>query len=119
MRTTLLVLATALCSSACMVSSDTDGDSSLLIENESSFILDEVHVAPVESRSWGPNLVPEALFPGEAVEVILDCGNYDVLVVDETGVDCVLGDVDVCFSGAVWTVTDFTLDVCAFAPAAP
>src|SRR5262245_56875697 len=104
--------------SACVVESG-DGDSSLIVDNQSSFILDEVHVADVNSRSWGPNLVPEALFPGESVEIVVDCGVYDVLVVDETGLECILAGIDLCFDTGVWVITDATLDTCAFGAAPP
>jgi hypothetical protein len=100
--------------SACVITDDSGNDSTITVDNESSFVLDEVHVAPVDSQSWGPNLVPEALFPGESVDISVSCDFYDVLVVDETGVDCVLSDLDLCFSSGVWVVTDGTLDNCAF-----
>jgi hypothetical protein len=100
--------------SACIISDGGGGDSDLTIDNESSFVLEEVHVADVGDPTWGPNLVPEALFPGESVTVVLDCGTYDVLVVDETGVECVLSGFDLCFESGTWVVTDGTLDACAF-----
>ena len=99
---------------ACVVATDDGTDSLLTIENESSFVIEEVHVAPVDSRSWGPNLVPEALFPGEAVDIAVSCDVYDVLVVDETGLDCVLSGIDLCFSSGTWVITDNTLDDCFF-----
>jgi hypothetical protein len=71
-------------------------------------------VASVDSRSWGPNLVPEALFPGESVDISVSCDTYDVLVVDETGLDCILPAIDLCFSSGTWVITDSTLDNCAF-----
>ena len=45
------------------------------------------------------NLLPDFLFPGEEL-VITDirCGYYDVLVVDETGVNCTLTDIGLCVS---------------------
>jgi hypothetical protein len=111
MRTPILVLAAL---SACFVSADTTGDSSLIIDNQSDYVIDEVHVAPVDSRSWGPNLVPEALFPGESIEIVVDCDVYDVLIVDELGIECVLAGIDLCFDSDVWVITNHTLDVCAF-----
>jgi hypothetical protein len=99
----------------CFVTTSDDGtDSTLTVENQSSFTIEEVHVAPVESTEWGPNLVPEALLPGEAVDIDVSCGTYDVLVVDETNTDCVLTSFDLCFSSGTWVVTDATLDRCAF-----
>jgi hypothetical protein len=37
-------------------------------------------------------------------------------VVDETGVQCELASLDLCFDDGLWVIDDFTLDVCAFAP---
>src|SRR5688572_27529497 len=115
MKNLILTVATAvaLSSTACAVES-TD-DSSLLIVNDSSYVLVEVRLAEVGDRSWGQNLLPDVLFPGDQLEITdIDCGTYDVLVTDETGVDCVLASLDLCFSDEVWVIDDFTLDTCAF-----
>lgn len=121
MQKTILAVLTALTVStaACAVQSEVgvDDDSTFLIVNESSYVLTEVRIAEVGDRSWGPNLLPDVLFPGEELLITdIECGSYDVLVTDETGVDCVLGNVDLCFTDDEWVITDFTLDVCAFAP---
>jgi hypothetical protein len=119
MRNLILACAAvlALSTSACAVEAGVgDGDSTFLIVNDSSYVLTEVRIAEVGDRSWGPNLLPDVLFPGEELLITdIECGTYDVLVTDETGVDCVLGNVDLCLSDDTWVVTDFTLDVCAFA----
>jgi hypothetical protein len=107
------LFAVLLAVSACVITDD-GTDSLLTIDNESSFVIEEVHVAPVDSRSWGPNLVPEALFPGESVDIAVSCDVYDVLVVDETGLDCVLPSIDLCFSSGTWVITDTTLNDCFF-----
>ena len=55
---------------------------------------------------WGPNLVPDVLYPGEAITAYgFPCGYYDVLVVDETGLECTLSAPRHCIapSGAVVT----------------
>ncbi len=99
---------------ACVVATD---DSTLTIENRSSYVLTEIYVAAVDDPSWGPNLLVDDLFPGEDLIVTdFDCDTYDVLVVDETGVECELDGIDLCANDEYWTVDDFTLDVCAFAP---
>jgi hypothetical protein len=107
----------ALAATGCIVSSDDDDDddSTLTVVNDSSFVITEIHVAAVDSPSWGPNLVPDELFPGEEVLITgIDCDFYDVMVTDKTGVDCVLADFDLCFDDATWFVDDATLDACAF-----
>lgn len=115
----LAVLAVSTGAVACAVEGEVvvDDDSTFLIVNDSSYVLTEVRIAEVGDRSWGPNLLPDVLFPGEELLITdIECGTYDVLVTDETGVDCVLGNVDLCLSDDEWVITDFTLDVCAFAP---
>lgn len=104
---------------ACVASTDGGSDiddSTLTIVNDSSYVITEVHLAEVGSRSWGRNLVPEELYPGEELLVVdIDCGTYDVMVTDETGLDCILGNLDLCFDDDAWVIDDFTLDTCAFA----
>lgn len=125
MRTTRILFAAALAVSAsaaagCVAS---DGgnlpppDATFTISNQSSYFLDEIRLAPIDSRSWGEDLV-DTLAPGEDLVVTnIRCGTYDVLVVDETGVECELHSIDMCANDDSWVITDTTLDVCAFNPA--
>jgi hypothetical protein len=93
------------------------GDSTLTISNDSSYWLEEIHLAHVSDPSWGPDLVDGALAPGEEIIIVdIECGRYDVLVVDETGVECELHNFDLCFDDGHWIVDDLTLDICAFGP---
>jgi hypothetical protein len=94
-----------------------DGDSELVIANRSDFVLVEVHIAEVNDPSWGPNLLPDVLFPGEDLVIVdIDCGTYDVLVVDELGTSCELASNRLCFDSDVWVIDNTTLAICAFAP---
>jgi hypothetical protein len=93
------------------------GDSTLTISNQSSYFIDQIHLAEVSDPTWGPDLIDGSLAPGEEVTIVdIDCGTYDVLVVDETGVECELANLDLCFDDEAWVIDDLTLDVCAFAP---
>jgi hypothetical protein len=87
---------------------------SLSVENDSSFTLTEVRVAPVDQVDWGPNLLPDVLFPGESLTIDLDCDTYDVLVSDNAGRSCELDSLDLCFSDDIWHVDDATLANCGF-----
>jgi hypothetical protein len=122
MRTTRILFAAALALTAaagtgCVASDDGSTDATFTISNQSSYYLDEIRLAPIDSRSWGADLV-DSLAPGEDL-VITDirCDTYDVLVVDETGVECTLQSIDMCANDDNWVIDDVTLDVCAFAPA--
>lgn len=101
---------------ACTASVEPGPDSTITVVNQSSFFIDELHVAEVSDPTWGPDLVDGALPPGEEITIAVDCGTYDVLVVDETGVECELAGLDLCFDDGEWVITDTTLDVCAFGP---
>ena len=94
-----------------------DGTSDLTIANDSSYVITEVRIAHVSDPNWGPNLLPQPLFPGDDLHISsIECGRWDVMVVDNTGVDCVLGNLELCFDSDIWVVDDFTLDTCAFNP---
>lgn len=115
-RTLFLAAAvTAATLGGCVISDDDPSDSTLTVANESSYWLEELHLAHVNDPSWGPDLISGALAPGEEI-VIYDiaCGRYDVLVVDETGVECELANLDLCFDDDLWIIDDLTLDICAF-----
>jgi hypothetical protein len=112
---TLLIPFVMVAALAGCVSSDEDDivNGSLLVENDSSFVLVDLRVAEINDPSWGPNLIgPEALFPGESIEVFVDCGFYDVLIEDELGAVCELRDVDLCFRDVAWVITDSQLAAC-------
>jgi hypothetical protein len=117
MSRTLVPFAAALLAggfAACTATTSTS-TGQITIDNQSSFTLTEVHITDVGSRSWGPNLVPQTLAPGDEVDIsTFDCGHYDVLVIDETGANCVLSDLDLCFSNDLWVIDDSTLASCAF-----
>ena len=109
----VLGLATLLGASACTGG----GDSSFVIANRSDYVLDEVRITEVNDPTWGPNLLPDVLYPGEDLVITnIDCGTYDVLVVDELGSDCELHNNDLCFDTDRWVIDNLTLDVCAFSP---
>ncbi len=113
----LALVLTVVTSPACIFVDDDDeelADSTLTIANESSFVFEEIRVAAIDEPTFGPNLIPDLLFPGERVTVVLACDVYDVLIVDETGLECVLEGLDLCFDDALWVIDDVDLDICAF-----
>jgi len=87
---------------------------SIRIFNVSSSVLLEVRVAEIDSPAYGPNLVPEGLFPGESIDVSLACGIYDVLVVDRFSLFCEAFSVDACAIDAELVVDDSFLENCGF-----
>lgn len=92
-----------------------DPDSTLLVVNESDFVIEELFITDVDASGWGPDLTAgDVLFPEEELLVTdISCGFYDVLMVDETGLECEVLDIDLCFDDATWVITNDTCDVFA------
>jgi hypothetical protein len=111
-RTTLALITLAIATTA----AGCGGDSSLTVANESSYVLTEIRIAPIDDPNWGPDLLGgDVLLPGEDLVITnIDCDTYDVLVVDDTDLDCVITDLDLCFDDALWVVDDVDLAICAF-----
>lgn len=98
----LLALTTA--ATGCVIA---DGDSSLFVANDSDFEIHEMYVTPIESPTWGPNLLRGSiLFPGDSMQLAVDCGTYDALLIDETGAACEVSTIDLCFDTADWIITN-------------
>jgi hypothetical protein len=119
LRTTSLALALAVgvAGSACVI---TESDSSLYVANHSDFEIHEMYVTPIESPTWGRNLLGnDILLPGGSMYVALDCGTYDALLVDETGATCEVQNLDLCFDDADWIIRNNTCAVFESARAAP
>jgi hypothetical protein len=92
-----------------------DPDSTLLVVNESDFVIEEIYITDVDASGWGPDLTRgDVLFPDEEMLLTdLPCDFYDVLMVDETGLECEVLDIDLCFDDATWVITNDTCDVFA------
>ena len=101
--------ATASLASGCIIT--TDEDSTLTVVNDSDFVIEEINVTEIDNASWGRNLIPEALFPGEEVEIELDCDIYDARLIDEDGVECFIDGIDLCFDDALWHVRNNSCSV--------
>jgi len=101
----------------CGVTADTGGgnaDGTITIQNSSTHVLTGVFVAPVDQITWGPNLLPDVLFASEQITVQVSCSTYDVMVTDDRQRDCVVGNLDLCFSDQLWVIDNFTLRNCGF-----
>ena len=89
-------------------------DSTVTLQNSSSFALFHFYMSPVDQQAWGPDQFgPDVLMPGESFTLTeIDCGTYDVKIVDEDGDECVVGGVDVCLEDAGWNISDEDLATC-------
>lgn len=99
-------------------SSSSGPDATLHVQNNSDFSIVEIRVTSVGSTSWGPNLLGSDLLPGETLSIDVTCDTYDALLVDESGVDCQLHSVDLCFNNAAWVINNNTCTVFGAAKAA-
>jgi hypothetical protein len=109
LATAILISASLLAAPGCIIVSD--DDSTLTVDNQSDFVIEEINVAQVDDPDWGPNLIPEALFPDETVDISLDCDVYDARLFDEDGVECDLDGIDLCFDDALWVIRNNTCSV--------
>jgi hypothetical protein len=101
----------------CSDSGDTSG--TLRVRNQSDFAITEIRVTSVGSTTWGPNLIAgDILAPGEVLNVDVSCDQYDALLTDESGAQCTVHDVDLCFNTADWIIRNDTCPVFAAAQAA-
>jgi hypothetical protein len=85
---------------------------SLTVVNDSDFVIEEIFLTEVDNPDWGPNLLRgDVLFPNEELALGVPCDFYDALIVDETGVECEVHDLDLCLNDAVWLIRNNTCPV--------
>lgn len=107
----VLALGTAACGA-----DDPSLDSSLVIENDSSYTIVEINMSPTTQIAWGADLLgADVLEPGDVLELSqIQCGTYDIRIVDDTTDECILDTVDLCLDNAVWRIDDVELASCGF-----
>jgi len=107
----LYVAVTTGCSFALAVDKN---KTSIQIVNASSWSIDSLYLSPSKASRWGPDqLEGQALESGEFFALTdVDCGRYDVRLVDEDGGDCVIEGVDLCGKRETWQITDDELLSC-------
>jgi len=112
LRRMATIFAVSAAMTGCAVS-DNGADATLTVHNQSQYDITELYVAPVGSRSWGPNLLDsgEVILAGDQLTLTATCGTYDVQVIDETRVNCIVPDVDLCLNNADWIVRNNTCHV--------
>ena len=116
----LLAFALAVVASGCIITTD-DDDATLTVFNESDYVIEVINLAPVGTRTWGPNLLGgDVLFPDERITLGVDCDFYDARIIDEDDVTCEVYDLDLCLNDAEWVIRNNTCSVFgATGPLAP
>ena len=85
---------------------------SLLVVNESDFVIEEIYLTEVDNPDFGPNLLRgDVLFPGEELLLGVSCDFYDALLIDEEGVECEVFGIDLCLNDATWIIRNNTCAV--------
>jgi hypothetical protein len=102
LATVLAISGTMLAAPGCIIVSDDDDsvDGIIEIANDSEFDIVDVSLAPIDSSDWGPNQVPEGIFPGESVEIGVECDFYDLRLIDSDDFQCIVPDIDLCLRDA-------------------
>jgi hypothetical protein len=92
----------------------------LRVQNQSSFAITEIHVTSVGSTTWGPNLISGTILaPDASLTVAVSCDQYDALLIDQAGAQCIIHNVDLCFSTADWIIKNDTCSAFTSKPAVP
>jgi hypothetical protein len=91
-----------------------DTGSSLTFYNESDWEIHYLYLSPSASTRWGQDqLGQDVLAPGEYLELSnIDCGTYDIKMVDEDGDECVVTEIDICAEETGWRITNQVLLSC-------
>ena len=78
----------------------------ITVVNKTTFSVDRIFLSPVEEATWGEDILGEheILAPGAEVEIEIDCGAWDVMLVAEDESTCELSGVDIC-SADIWEIT--------------
>jgi hypothetical protein len=82
------------------------------IRNESSRELRQLRLSPIVEQAWEPSLIAPLVAGAEMAVAPIACTAYDVLVVDEQHLRCVLPLVHLCFGAETWAIDDVTLEHC-------
>lgn len=91
-------------------------DSTLAIDNNSSFAFQEINLAAINNPTFGRNLLgSDILLPGETIQISgIACDTYDIRVVTDAGHECILDNVDICLDNAKWVIDNTELAICSF-----
>ena len=85
------------------------------IINQSKWEIHHVYLSPSDEQSWGEDYLGEdVLAKGDSLELTdIECGTYDVKVVDEDGDECIIESVKLCGDKSYWKITDKDLIACS------
>jgi hypothetical protein len=87
----------------------------IALHNASRYDIYSIQLSPSDHPAWGGNLIDgDVLMHGEDAHLaVFDCKKYDLRMVDDENVECVIDDIDLCFEDKKWDINDAVLAVCA------
>ena len=87
----------------------------IALHNSSKFDIYSIQLSPADQVAWGENLIEgDVLMHGEDARLaVFDCKKYDLRMVDDENVECVIDNIDLCFEDKQWAIDDSVLAVCA------
>lgn len=91
-------------------------DSEINFVNRSSWDIYELYISSVDEREWGPDQLEDGILESGDSFLLYDipCDDYDLLLIDEDGDECVIEDVDLCGDSEEWVIRDKDLLACQF-----
>lgn len=108
----LVLLLTVAAAGAAQAERRSESDVELV--NRSDWDIYELYLSPVDDEEWGADQLGEEVIEsgGSFLLYGIPCDDYDVLLVDEDGDECVLEAVDLCGDSEQWVITSKDLLAC-------
>ena len=84
------------------------------IINQSKWEIHHIYFGSSSDETWGDDYLGEdVLAKGDSLTLSeIECGDYDIKVVDEDGDECVIEEVSLCGDNVFWKITDKDLLEC-------
>lgn len=88
--------------------------SRVTITNRADWDIYQLFLSPTGDDEWGPDqLGDEVIGKGDSFELhSIPCDEYDVMIVDEDGDECVIEEVDLCADNEEWVIRNKDLLAC-------
>lgn len=84
--------------------------------NDTSWDIHHLYLSPVTDEEWGEDQLGEHILEsGGSFDLYkIPCDDYDVMLVDEDGDECIVEDIEICEMDEEWLLDDETLLACEF-----
>ncbi len=89
-------------------------DSEVIFVNQSNWAIHELYFSPTDEADWGPDQLGRRTIEtgGRFTLTGVECGTWDVRVVDEDGDVCIIRSVALCGDTDRWVIKDRDLLAC-------